>query len=238
MTQKSVAILGGCMVVGWELPATKSLPVLVKRALKRQACTAVKILADDQNDSIEKLCAAAARTAREYPDVDAIVLQFINMALVPHLDWQQGFQKNTLRRFAYRILKNLEQRLPKSSQSWLRIHLLRQTPRTDYLPQLRMTVEKLRAELPQARLLLMTPVPPTSPALRPVTKRFDVHRDGITRIAREYNAEVVDIYSALAQYPPADVLCLDGYHLTAQGQHVVAETITQILLANPRNLPT
>ena len=91
------------------------------------------------------------------------------------------------------------------------------------------TVEKLSAQLPHTRILLMTSVPPTAPVLRPVQERFEEYRRGLHGIASANGAEVVDIWSALASHEAADVLCADGYHLTAGGQEVVAAEIVRTL---------
>ena len=100
-------------------------------------------------------------------------------------------------------------------------------------PHMREIYRRLKAELPNTRLLVLLPfLIDTMPEKAPFHKILDEYRQVLADMAQDSGAEIIDLqavfYDAEQQIPPAK-LAVDGVHPTNLGHKIIADEILKVL---------
>lgn len=100
-------------------------------------------------------------------------------------------------------------------------------------PHMREIYRRLKAELPNTRLLVLLPfLIDTMPEKAPFHKILDEYRQVLADMAQDNGAEIIDLqavfYDAERQIPPAK-LAVDGVHPTNLGHKIIADEILKVL---------
>ena len=100
-------------------------------------------------------------------------------------------------------------------------------------PHMREIYRRLKAELPNTRLLVLLPfLIDTMPEKAPFHKILDEYRQMLADMAQDNGAETIDLqavfYDAERQIPPAK-LAVDGVHPTNLGHKIIADEILKVL---------
>lgn len=237
--------VGACMIVGHNVPPTKAVPFLVRRTLSKESHFKPKIDAYHKCYKSEDLSFAIKRFTLDENKFDAVIIQFLTIAVLPFRDVLMGVYDNTGSSGpeSYITLKSIirskwytsvRKFIPDNWITFFQYNILRMRPDPFYINNLRKCIELIQEQSKNTKIFLMTPIAPTGRRLRPLKKRFQNIRDSILKLANECGVGVIDIYTTLNQYEPEIVYQKDGYHPSARGQEIISEAIARTLLSSLR----
>lgn len=222
----SVLLLGGCTISGFKLPLTAALPWLISRSFKAEKEVALTITADNLIISLEQLSAALyTRLASETFDV--VIAQSMMSETVPRDRRLDNARHNKLCYHLCRLVLSLEKKIfSRKMQS--RIHLLTgwaDSSLEDHLEKLGGCIQIIRRYNPGAKIIIITPNPPTSETKIPFSDFHSKNYLALKEFAARNDIGLVDNYVALAAFQPDQVYQYDGIHLSQLGQQVLAQNI-------------
>lgn len=229
MKPVTVFLVGGCMIPGYKLPATSSLPVQINRFFGDESGVKLKIKSNDKNMNINQIFDSLSLALRE-KSYDIIIIQFINIQIIPGFRIPDKLKKGTIIHKLVCKARDLEKVLiPEKWRLLFRIKLGAAKRTSGYIPKLEKCIELIQSRCPCTKIFLMTPIAPTSHSISLVQSTFIEHYKKVLNTARNLGAGVIDIFKPLSQYTENEIYQADGYHLTPQGQKVVADAICREL---------